>query len=211
MKRFKKFSQILISLTLILVLIGWIFVIFNWIPKDFYIITISVIGTAASVSALLDMLRNKELGTEIENLNPVIISKIAQNQETLYNLKLKLDDTTRELSNKEKSLLELEIKRNEMEMLIRKASMIIFLKDQLEHIDKKLKEILDSNQDIRTLLINRQNIVNKLYELKETVANDENFKIIEEITSKSNFTDSVYDPDIFSSKIILAMHKWFNS
>jgi ribosomal protein L9 len=85
------------------------------------------------------------------------------------------------LSAKEKEIKELDIKKNELEYLIKKASMSLFLKDQLERTDSRITEIANENKELYRLITQRKTILQQLKETDEEIKLNPNIDLINEI------------------------------
>lgn len=95
--------------------------------------------------------------------------------------KEELASKAEELENSEKEIRKLEIKKQEMEFLVKKASLSLFLQDQIERNQKKVAEKVELDQELKEILSEIGPLKDKLNKLKQEIKSDPNVDLLEEI------------------------------
>lgn len=75
----------------------------------------------------------------------------------------------------------MDIKKQQIEYLIRKVSLGIFLKDQLEISENRILEISEENKELKKLIAQRNNIIEQLTEIEEEIEKNPNVDLINQI------------------------------
>jgi hypothetical protein len=102
-------------------------------------------------------------------------------------------------------MLTLEIKKGELEVIVKKASLSIFLHDQLERNSKRLKEIIDKHAELNECIQEREKIENKLHQLDEEIKRDENYEFFNNLLKKEDSINRNSNP-MLSNPIIKKMY-----
>ncbi len=179
----KKLLVWIVVLAIVYFVLGYIAVLLNWFDKEAYLTLSAIIGSLASVSGLLAFTTNKIEKDDIEKIGIEYFKKVVESAEELKEKEQELISKEKALTAKDKEIKELDIKKNEMEYLVRKASMSLFLKDQLERTDLRIIEISEENKELNKLLIQRITIIHKLKEVEEEIDSNSNVDLISEIVS----------------------------
>lgn len=160
---------------------GYLAVMIKWLDKDIYLTLSAIIGGVASVSGLLAFTTNRIEKDDIEKVGIEYFKKVVESAEELKKKEEELLNKEKALTAKEKEIKELDIKKNELEYLVRKASMSLFLKDQLERTDSRIVEISEENKELNRLIIQRRTIVNQLSEIEGEIEGNSNVELINDI------------------------------
>lgn len=179
----KKILIWIVLLAIAYFIFGYIAVAFNLFDKEVYLTLSAIIGSLASVSGLLAFTSNKIEKDDIEKVGIEYFKKVVESAEELKLKEEELITKEKALSAKEKEIKELDIKKKEMEYLVRKASMSLFLKDQLERTDLRIVEISEENKELNKLLSQRVTIFSQLSEVEEEIEGNSNVELINEIVT----------------------------
>ena len=171
-------------------ILGYLAVFFSWLSKDIYFNFSAIIGGIASVSGLLAFATNKLEKDDIDRVGIEYFKEMVASAEELKQKKEELSSKEKELSVKAKELAEINIKKAEMEHLVLKASMSLFLKDQLERIDSRLIEITEENKELKKLLTQRETVVKQISDINEEINENSNSKLINEIIEITKLSKS---------------------
>lgn len=181
----KKLLVWIVVLAIAYFILGYITVTLEWFDKEVYLTLSAIIGSLASVSGLLAFTTNKIEKDDIEKVGVEYFKKVVESAEELKEKEQELISKEKALSAKEKEIKELDIKKNEMEYLVRKASMSLFLKDQLERTDLRIIEISEENKELNKLLSQRTTIIHQLGEVEEEIDSNPNVDLITEIVAST--------------------------
>nr|WP_319397607.1 hypothetical protein [uncultured Carboxylicivirga sp.] len=160
---------------------GYAAVLLKWIELDTYLTLSAIIGGLASVSGLLAFTSNKIERDDIEKVGIEYFKKVVESADELKIKEKELLSKEKALSAKAKEIKELDLKKQEMEYLVRKASMSLFLKDQLERSESRIIEISEENKELKKLIEQRKTIIEQLSEIDEEIENNPNVDLITEV------------------------------
>lgn len=185
----KAFRISIIIFTLTYVFVGAIFVKNGLFDNGIYTVSMGVISGIASVVTIYIAITQSSLKSELSKIQPSLLKDITSNMELLNSQKELINDTKNKLTEQEKQLLTLGLKKSELEFAVKKASLSIFLNDQLERNNVRLKEIIERNREIIECIENRKSIESKLTQLHEEVKQDENYQFFYELIQKDDFNE----------------------
>jgi uncharacterized UPF0160 family protein len=86
-----------------------------------------------------------------------------------------------ERTQSEQELAKLAQRKEEMKFLIKKASLSLFLRDQLATVQRQIAEILEQNKELTLLIEKYDQVKEKLYALEEEIEHDKNSEILYDI------------------------------
>lgn len=178
--------RIVIMLGLLYFIIGYSLVLFRNFDQTKFFNSIGIVGTIASILGLFSFFTGKINKKDIENIGTEYLKEVIEASEKLKEKESILLAKEMQLTSKEREIQELELKKTEIEFAIRKVGMSIFLKDQLERIENRLIEILNSNKDLMLAIEDRKRLIKQLAELEEQIESSPNTELIEEIISLVN-------------------------
>lgn len=177
----KKVLIWIVVLSIAYFIIGYLLVIVECFDKDSYLTLSAIIGGIASVSGLLALTTNRFEKDDVERVGIEYFKKVVESAEELKKKEVELISKEEALTAKEKEIKDLDIKKNEMEYLVRKASMSLFLKDQIERTDSRIIEISEENKELNRLIIQRRKIVKQLSEIEGEIEGNSNIELINDI------------------------------
>ena len=212
----KKFIFCFLFLGLFSVSLGAILSYFGFLDKGFYNLAIGVLGALASLIGLFSLLRpgiTKDDIQKIEYDSFLALKNISDELKTLEQKKIEKDH----------ELTDLEIKKKEMEFLVRKASMSLFLREQCKHYEQKITEHLKSQPEITKYIQDLIDSQEKLRALNEEIEKSPHVDLLKEIITRvqRNTTEfkikspfdlirAIIDPQIMAGEfcsIITASHR----
>lgn len=171
----------IVVLSIAYFIIGYLFTLVDLFDINSYLTFSAIIGGLASVSGLLAFTTNRIEKDDIEKVGIEYFKKVVESADELKLKENELISKNEALSAKEKEIKELDIKKNELEYLIRKASMSLFLKDQLERTDSRITEIANENKELFKLITQRKTIIQQLKETDDEIKLNPNIDLINEI------------------------------
>jgi DNA repair ATPase RecN len=178
----RKLIVSIVILSVLYFIIGFIAMYFEYISKDVYYNLSAIIGSIASVCGLLTLGIVKKLNSDdFENVEMDYLKRASDAAKELNKKKEELASKAEELENSEKEIKKLEIKKQEMEFLVKKASLSLFLQEQIERNQKKVKEKIESDQELKEILSEIGPLKDKLNKLEQEIKSDPNVDLLEEI------------------------------
>lgn len=177
----KRILLIIILLGVLYYIAGFISVQIGWLNSNTYNSWSTIVGGIATLSGLIAFVMPKFTPTDLEMLDIKSLQKITKMAE-------ELDSKKTELNVKATEITKLEQQKSEMEFLVRKASLSLFLQDQIERSENRVLELLNQNENKEILrLLDEIKITNtKLSTLEEEIQNSEQVELLEEIIGRAN-------------------------
>lgn len=159
----------------------------GWITKENYLLYAGVVGSLASVVGLIALAKPAISQDDIKTIELNTLRSIADTTEQLKILeydRLKTKD----------QLVSLEQQKKEMELLVKKASLALFLKEQYSYLEESIINEVNQNQPLKVNLDKLIEVSNKLQALNEEIdASPQADKLKEIIHSANKKSDSLTD------------------
>lgn len=127
----RRLTVIVLPLCVLYFIVGIIFVWANVISQDKFLTGAGIVGAVASVIGLFSFLRPTLSTTDIQNIEAKSLQKLAD-----VSAELKTLEEAR--SEASLAITDLEEQKKQMELLVRKASMSLFFKEQYSHHQQKI-------------------------------------------------------------------------
>jgi chromosome segregation ATPase len=153
---------------------GFIFVRLRYLTASTYITIASVAGALASVTGLLSLARPSISRADVETLEVDSLRKVAELSEQIEHAKQQRTETEEEIAR-------LAEQKEEIQFLVRKASLALFLQDQMEQKHTRIAEIIQQNKELESLIQEYSQTVDKLSALNEEINADKNVDTLREI------------------------------
>jgi hypothetical protein len=144
-----------------------------------------IVGGLASIFGLFGFLRPPMSRNDIQNIEIESLKKVVEASEEIKRLE---DAQTHQITK----IDELDKQRREMEFLVRKASMSLFLQEQRKYLSKQVLSYIDSSDELRDQLESLTEIDEKLETLEEEIEQDPNVEQLKRVISQasvSSFSD----------------------
>jgi hypothetical protein len=161
--RLRRLFQLLIALCIAYFAIGWIAFHFGWLTRDSYLLYAGFVGSFASVVGLVSLARPSISRSDLEGIE-------AKNWEAIAESSKRLEDIAAASAKNKQELNNLELKRQEMELMFRKASLRIFLSEQTAHHERVVLEELGRNPRLAQSLSEFTDASSKLRALEQEIA-----------------------------------------
>ncbi|HET6456932.1 MAG TPA: hypothetical protein VFI02_21240 [Armatimonadota bacterium] len=170
-------SVILILVCVAFLVSGGIAVLLKWLSKEFYLATATIVGGLASVMGLLSLSRTPRstlLPGDLRQLELNSVRRLAESYDELSKLE-------RTRSDKEKELGSLQDRKREMELLVKKASLTLYLREQQRLYRSRIIDELERDRDLSSALASLSDVEAKLATLNEEIEADPNIDLLREI------------------------------
>ncbi len=178
----RKVIIITVILSILYFLLGFISVKLGLLKIDTFLDYGAIIGSIASICGLLSFTISSKLSADdFENVEIGYLKKVSEAAEQLQEKNSEISTRSKALSDTEKEIEALEVKRKEMEFLVKKASLSLFLKDRVERSETRITEIINSTPELRGLVEELPSLKEKLNKIDEEIALDSNSELLNEI------------------------------
>ena len=178
----KKLIVLIVIFSMLYFVVGLFAVLLGWFPKDTYLTFSGIIGGLASVCGLLSFgIARKISNEDFADVEAAYLKKISDTADRLKDTNDELLDKSRKINSTQEELNNLENKKKEMEFLVKKASMSLFLQDQFERHQKRILELVENNGELKVLLEEVEPIKEKLRQLEQEIEENPNVVMLNEI------------------------------
>lgn len=173
----KKFAVSFIIIAVLFFIVGYIFVVFAILKQSLYNEIATIVGGLASILGLLGFVLPSLKTSDIKSIEIDTLKSLAKTAEEIQKKEA-------ELNTKQNDLTKLELQKQELEFLVRKASLNLFFKEQMERYYENLDKQISDNKEISRTINEIKELEYKIEELSieiEKSPNTENIlKIIED-------------------------------
>lgn len=171
----RKFALICFIVALLCYGLGALFAFKNWwIDWNDYQKIVAVVGGLASVMGLLGL-----VFSPFKDFNSKMLKELAHNTEEYEKKQEELQKATDQIAK-------LELKKEDLEALVEKASLSLYYKAEIKRMYDKLGEIVKKNDDIAKLIEEIKKMESDAKTLDCEIDKDENVKGIIETIQKAN-------------------------
>lgn len=174
----KKITGFFIVIVVLFFIIGYILVIFNILEQNLYNQIATVLGGLASTIGLLAFVLPSLRTSDIKNIEIDTLKSLAKTAEEIQKKEA-------ELKTRESDISRLELQKEELEFLVKNASLNLFYKEQLERYYETLDKQISNNKEINTTLNEIRELEFKVNELDIEIDKNPNTEYIIEIIKKA--------------------------
>lgn len=185
----RKLFAIIILLCVIYFIGGWFAVRWGWVSRDDYFAYSGIVGGLASVAGLFSLTRPAISVSDVESIEAAALRSIAATAVELKELQSQRSKTAEEIDG-------LEQKRKEMELMVKKASLAIFLKEQYSYRERQVLELIDKSPELMEAIKFATEVATKLKHLDEEIEQSPHVKQLREIISSSSRKPTTLDEAI---------------
>jgi hypothetical protein len=181
---------------LLFFVIGFIGIRFGWLTTDQYVLLVGVAGSVASVVGLLSLTRPALKREDITYLELETLKQLGEKAEELKKLDIAKAETELKIGS-------LETQKRQMEFLVQKASLSLFLQEQRKLYERRIKDEVSANRVLLANLDELTSIEQKLKALEEEISKDPNIELLQRIIETARRDSGEKDPVIAILKHIL--------
>jgi len=185
----RRLILILLPLCIMYFLVGAILMWTNVLDQTTYLTYAGVVGGIASVLGLLSFVRPALTQTDIQNIEAESLQKLGEVSVEIKRLEEARSKTATQITD-------LETQKREMELLVRKASMSLFLKEQYDHNKKVILEHISKEPKLVESISELSAVEKKMTALEEEIEKDDNVELLRRIIHESRTTPSTLDAAI---------------
>jgi hypothetical protein len=170
--------SVLIISCILYFIIGGILALFGWVCVENYAIAGGVVGGIASVLSLISLARPALSQGDLDTIESQSLRALADTSEKIKELEAARAATAQEIDT-------LELQKKEMQLLVQKASLSLFLREQRRLYEKRIQEEVAANRDLEGHLHELISIDQKLNALNEEIETDPNVDLVKEIIASA--------------------------
>lgn len=174
----KKFARFLIIIVVLYFIVGYILVILNILKQELYNQIATIVGGIASACGLLAFVIPSIKTSDFKNIEIDTLKSLAKTAE-------EIQKKEEELKTRESDIVRLELQKEELEFLVKKASLNLFFKEQLERYYETLDKQISGNKEINQCLNEIRELEFKVNELNIEIEANPNTEYILEIIKKA--------------------------
>lgn len=187
----RKLKVPIIIIAVLFFVIGYIFVLTGFLKQEMYNQIATVVGGLASILSLLGLVSPSLKESDIKTIEVETLKSLAKTAE-------EIQKKEKELNSKQNDLTQLELQKQELEFLVRNASLNLFFKEQMERYYETLERQVSESKDISRTINDIKELDYKINELNieiEKSPNTENIlKIIEDARKYSRTSKEIKTP-----------------
>lgn len=174
----RRVFAIVILLCIAYFLGGWIGINIGWISEASYFAYAGIVGGLASVAGLFALTRPGITKSDVQAIEIDTLKSMTETTEQLKTLELARARAKGELGD-------LELKKKEMELLVKKASLALFLREQYSHHEQQVLEEVARSPQLRESLGKATEASEKLAALNEEIEANPNVRQLKEIIASA--------------------------
>lgn len=168
---------------------GYLAVHFKLITLDQYLSYAGLVGGVASVSGLFAFIKPALTKSDLQELELDSLKSLVETTEQLKNVETQRAQAKLDIGD-------LEVRKKEMELLVKKASISLFLKEQYSQHEHKILSQIKDNEILSGSLTDLKEIEGKLNALEEEIEADPNVATLREVINSANRRRDVLDDAI---------------
>lgn len=165
---------------------GWISTKLGWVPREDYFAYAGIVGGLASVAGLLALTRPPITQSDFKDIEIETLKSVSATAEQLKELQSTRAKTMQELDT-------LEVKKKQMELLVKKASLALFLKEQYSYHERQVLEEVAKNDHLRTALERATESKEKIAALNEEIEIDPNVRQLRSIIDAATRREPTFE------------------
>ena len=162
---------------------------FGFITEEQYLKYAGIVGGLASVAGLFSFIKPALTKDDLDSLELSSLKSLAETTEQVKALEQKRLEAKSEIGD-------LKIRKKEMELLVKKASMSLFLKEQYAQHEQKVKNRINTDDVLKESLSQITEIKNKINALEEEIEADPNVEELREVIKSANMRQDSLDEAI---------------
>lgn len=174
----KKITGFFIVLVVLFFLVGYVLVVFKVLEQELYNQIATILGGLASTVGLLAFVLPSLRTSDIKNIELDTLKSLAKTAEEIQKKEA-------ELKTRESDISRLELQKEELEFLVKNASLNLFFKEQLERYYETLDKQISNNKEINRTLSEIRELEFKVSELDIEIEKNPNTENIIEIIKKA--------------------------
>lgn len=198
--RLRIFAVTLIAACFLYYILGGIALWAGWLASDKYSLFAGIVGGIASVISLVSLARPSLNSEDLDTLEMQSLKRILETSEEIKKLEVARNATQQQIGS-------LEQQKRQMEFLVQKASLSLFLQEQHRLYEKRIQEEIGRNKELGASLAEIATIDQKIRVLNEEINADPNvdllLRIIEAAKGPVSYQDFSEYPPVTRAVLLL--------
>lgn len=170
----RRFCTVLVFLSMAYFIIGGFFCYLNKFELPVYLNGMAIVGFVMTIVCIYSLSKPVITQSDLEQLEASSLESITKTVVELKSLQTNKNSTQEEI-------IDLERKRKEMELLIKKASMALFFREQLNYHERRILSEINGSESLSHSLSEIKEIKIKLSALDEEIACDPEVEFLHSI------------------------------
>lgn len=187
----RKYTIIFIILAVLYFIVGYILVLTGILQQSQFNQIATIVGGVASIIGLLSLVLPTLRTSDIKSIEIDTLKSLTKTAEEIQKKEA-------ELSTKQNDITKLELQKQELEFLVRKASLNLFFKEQIERYYENLEKQISENKEISRTIKEIKELEYKISELEIEIQKSPNtdniLKIIEEASKHKQLSVELKTP-----------------
>lgn len=182
----RRLFAIIILLCIIYFLGGWVAVWVGLLDRSDYFTYAGIVGGLASVAGLFALTRPAISKSDVQAVEIEALRSMAETAGKLQELEAARSKTQEEIGS-------LAVKKREMELLVKQASLALFLQEQHSHHERQILEEVEKNTQLAEHLRKAREVSDKLAALNEQIDLDPNVAQLKEVIASASRKPATID------------------
>lgn len=170
----RRFCTALVLLSMIYFIVGGLLAFLNKLELPFYLNGMAIVGFIMTIVCIYSLTKPSITQSDLEKIEASSLESITKTVVELKSLKTNKDATQGEI-------IDLEKKRKEMELLVKKASLALFFRDQFNYHEKRILSEIRESETLSHGLSEIKEIKIKLRALDEEIECDPEVEFLRSI------------------------------
>ena len=172
--RLRALFTIVVALAVLYFVIGGILCLAGWFNVQTYAVAGGIVGSIASSLGLISLSRPGLSQSDLDGVEMESFAKIADAAKEIEALKVQRESQQQELQT-------LEQQKQEMEVLVQRASLALFLKEQHRHYTERVSKTIEKSAALKQHLEELARVSKKIEALDEEIETDPNVDLLKSI------------------------------
>ena len=161
----------------------------GWLKVEWYALAGGILGSLASTLGLISLSRPALDQADLENIQIDSLRKIAEASEEISELESKRESELNRLEEAKvltrEQMQSLEKQKKEMEILVQRASLSLFLQEQHRLYSERVSEAINKSSSLKAHLTELERIGRKLDALNQEIETDPHVDILKSIVASA--------------------------
>ncbi len=173
-QRLRAFVILIVTIAILYFTLGGIACALGWFDLTAYAVAGGIVGSIASTLGLISLSRPALAQSDLESIEIESLQKIAVTTKDIQQLELRRATQKEEIAS-------LEQQRKELEVLVQRASLSLFLKEQHKHQTERIANAIRKSESLRQSLEEISRIEKKIAALDDEIETDPNVDLLKSI------------------------------
>lgn len=170
----RKVFFVIISMIAVFFIVGGIGAYFQFVDLNKYSLFAGILGSIASIMGLISFTTPRLKAADLKEVGTELVSEVANASAQVHALEEKIQQNKTEIT-------QLELKKAEIELLVRKAATKIFLEERLKAVGLEIADYVGNDKKLTGLLETYNAILRSAKTIDEEITSDERVDLINHV------------------------------